>query len=461
MKKLTLVLSFTLSLFFGEIFAQNTQCVHCNMTIKDKLHRAEATIEGKTFNYDAIECLINHIKTKNKTHISLLKVADFKTGELVNAKKATYLVSENIPSPMGANLSAFKNFKHASILKSKQGGILYNWESIKEKFENSSFGANTHNHHRPDAHAPIGVMGDHLHSKGSFMVSFRYMDMTMKENKMGANNISNTEIHNNYMVAPNEMEMKMQMLGFMYAPSDNITLMLMQNFIKKNMSSTAKMMMGGMDMMEDFSTKSSGLGDMKLSALINLFNNHKTSLHINSSINIPVGEITAKDDTPMMNDAKLPYVMQLGSGTLDITLGTTYKENYANTSWGTQFLSIIRTGKNTENYRLGNIYQLNIWGAYNFKEYISFSGRILGVFQNKITGLDEDLNPMMVPAANINNYGGEKIKAFVGMNIAFPKESIFKNIRFGVEAGAPIYEYYNGIQMNENLTLNFGVKYSI
>ena len=461
MKKLTLVLSFTLSLFFSEIFAQNTQCIHCNMTIKDKLHRAEATIEGKTFNYDAIECLINHIKTKNKTHISLLKVADFKTGELVNAKKATYLVSENIPSPMGANLSAFKNFKHASILKSKQGGILYNWESIKEKFENSSFGANTHNHHMPDAHAPIGVMGDHLHSKGSFMVSFRYMDMTMKENKMGTNNISNTEIHNNYMVAPNEMEMKMQMLGFMYAPSDNITLMLMQNFIKKNMSSTAKMMMGGMDMMEDFSTKSSGLGDMKLSALINLFNNHKTSLHINSSINIPVGEITAKDDTPMMNDAKLPYVMQLGSGTLDITLGTTYKENYANTSWGTQFLSIIRTGKNTENYRLGNIYQLNIWGAYNFKEYISFSGRILGVFQNKITGLDEDLNPMMVPAANINNYGGEKIKAFVGMNIAFPKESIFKNIRFGVEAGAPIYEYYNGIQMNENLTLNFGVKYSI
>ena len=461
MKKLTLVLSFTLSLFFGEIFAQNTQCVHCNMTIKDKLHRAEATIEGKTFNYDAIECLINYIKTKNKTHISLLKVADFKTGELVNAKKATYLESENIPSPMGANLSAFKNFKHASILKSKQGGILYNWESIKEKFENSSFGANTHNHHRPDAHAPIGVMGDHLHSKGSFMVSFRYMDMTMKENKMGANNISNTEIHNNYMVAPNEMEMKMQMLGFMYAPSDNITLMLMQNFIKKNMSSTAKMMMGGMDMMEDFSTKSSGLGDMKLSALINLFNNHKTSLHINSSINIPVGEITVKDDTPMINDAKLPYVMQLGSGTLDITLGTTYKENYANTSWGTQFLSIIRTGKNTENYRLGNIYQLNIWGAYNFKEYLSFSGRILGVSQNKITGLDEDLNPMMVPAANINNYGGEKIKAFVGMNVAFPKESIFKNIRFGVEAGAPIYEYYNGIQMNENLTLNFGVKYSI
>jgi len=461
MKKLTLVLSITLSLFFGEIIAQNTQCIHCNMTIKDKLHRAEATIDGKIFNYDAIECLINYIKTKNKTHVSLLKVADYKTGELINAKKATYLVSENIPSPMGANLSAFENFKHASILKSKQGGILYDWESIKEKFENSSFGANTHNHHRPDAHAPIGVMGDHLHSKGSFMVSFRYMDMAMEENKMGTNNISNAEIHNNYMVAPNEMEMKMQMLGFMYAPSNNITLMLMQNFIKKNMSSTAKMMMGGMDMMEDFSTKSSGLGDMKLSAMINLFNNQKTSLHINSSINIPIGEITVRDNTPMMNDAKLPYAMQLGSGTLDVTLGSTYKENYANTSWGTQFLSIIRTGKNTENYRLGNVYQLNIWGAYNFKEYLSFSGRILGVSNNKITGLDEDLNPMMVPASNINNYGGKKIKAFVGMNFVFQKESIFKNIRFGVEAGAPIYEYYNGIQMNENLTLNFGVKYSI
>ena len=32
---------------------------------------------------------------------------------------------------------------------------------------------------RPDGHAPIGVMGDHMHKKGEYMMSYRYMTMNM------------------------------------------------------------------------------------------------------------------------------------------------------------------------------------------------------------------------------------------------------------------------------------------
>ena len=32
---------------------------------------------------------------------------------------------------------------------------------------------------RVDTHAPIGVMGDHLHKQGEIMVSYRYMQMEM------------------------------------------------------------------------------------------------------------------------------------------------------------------------------------------------------------------------------------------------------------------------------------------
>ena len=32
---------------------------------------------------------------------------------------------------------------------------------------------------RADSHAPIGVMGDHMHKKGKFMTSYRYMYMDM------------------------------------------------------------------------------------------------------------------------------------------------------------------------------------------------------------------------------------------------------------------------------------------
>ena len=33
---------------------------------------------------------------------------------------------------------------------------------------------------RPDGHAPISVMGDHMHEMGEWMVSYRYMSMDME-----------------------------------------------------------------------------------------------------------------------------------------------------------------------------------------------------------------------------------------------------------------------------------------
>lgn len=465
MKRIYLLSILFACLFLSKVHAQNsTQCIHCNMSIQDEFHKALAKIDDKTIHFDAIECLINYLKIQNENEFTSLEVSDYISGKLTNAKTATYLKSKAIPSPMGANLSAFKNKSEAINMQNKKGGNIYTWSEIKTKFKDSKFGAVDHSHHdhyRPDAHAPIGVMGDHLHTKGGLMLSIRYMNMAMEGNKSGTDNIDNSSIYNTFMVAPQNMTMDMYMLGVMYAPTDKLTLMLMQNIIKKNMDLTARMMMNGMPMLRDFSTSSSGLGDLKLGTLFSIFNNHKTSFHLNGSLNIPIGDIESRDDTPMMNDAKLPYAMQLGSGTFDVTLGATFKNNCTTTSWGIQFLTTLRTGKNSEDYRFGNVYQLNIWGAYKINNNISISGRILGISEGKLKGIDSDLNPMMVTTANTNNYGSDKIKSFFGINIAFSEGSSLKDFRFGIEAGAPIYENYNGIQMNENLTFNFGLKYNI
>lgn len=466
MKRIQILSTLLICLFFTNLQAQNkNQCVYCNMIIQDNLHKASAKLNNKTLHFDAIECLINYLKTKDVTTFFALQVSDYLTGESIDATTATYLKSKAIPSPMGANLSAFKNESEAIATQTDKGGEIYSWETILAKFNDSKFGVLDHSHHdhyRPDAHAPIGIMGDHMHEKGGLMLSFRYINMSMDGNKSGTDNISDDTIFNSFMVAPQDMTMEMYMLSVMYAPSNKLTLMAMQNIVKKDMNLTARMMMnGGMPMLRDFSTSSSGLGDLKLGAMYGLFNNHKSSLHLNGSLNIPIGDIENRDDTPMMNDVKLPYAMQLGSGTFDMTLGATYKINYTNTSFGTQFLSILRTGKNSEGYRFGNIAQLNLWGAYKLSKNFSISGRILGIMEGKLKGIDSDLNPMMVTTANIANYGSNKIKTYVGMNVSFPKTSSLKDLRFGIEAGTPIYEDYNGIQMDENLTLNFGVKYNL
>lgn len=109
-------------------------CSYCDMTIVDKTHAAQVvTNKGKSYKYDAIECLINEIAEKEEKNYAYILVTDFATPEkLIDAKKATYLVSEEIKSPMGANLSAFTNKDKAVIFKGK----LFDWNSIKERIRN-------------------------------------------------------------------------------------------------------------------------------------------------------------------------------------------------------------------------------------------------------------------------------------------------------------------------------------
>ncbi|MDE0514442.1 MAG: transporter, partial [Gammaproteobacteria bacterium] len=38
-------------------------------------------------------------------------------------------------------------------------------------------------------HAPIGVMGDHMHEKDEFMLSYRFMHMDMQGNRAGTDSI--------------------------------------------------------------------------------------------------------------------------------------------------------------------------------------------------------------------------------------------------------------------------------
>ena len=123
MKRIKILSTLLLCLFLNTLQAQNMkQCVHCNMNIQDDLHRVLAEIDNKTIHFDAIECLINYLKTNDEDEFSLLQVSDYETGQLIDVKKATYLKSKAIPSPMGANLSAFKRETTAMQIKNDKGG---------------------------------------------------------------------------------------------------------------------------------------------------------------------------------------------------------------------------------------------------------------------------------------------------------------------------------------------------
>ena len=112
-------------------------CSYCKMTIVDKQHASEiVTVKGKSFKYDAIECMINDLKTRNAEDIQIYLINDYADpGEFIPAESATFLISEGIPSPMGAFLSGFSNKEAAQSAMEEHGGHIYTWDLVKKEIK--------------------------------------------------------------------------------------------------------------------------------------------------------------------------------------------------------------------------------------------------------------------------------------------------------------------------------------
>ncbi|GAB5475070.1 MAG: hypothetical protein Mars2KO_31690 [Maribacter sp.] len=111
-------------------------CNFCSMTIVDRQHAAQyMTQKGRSYAFDATECMLNQLKTIDAVKVGLYLVNDYDTpGEMIDATQATYLISENIPSPMGEYLTAFATREAAQKAHDENGGTLYTWEQLNVHF---------------------------------------------------------------------------------------------------------------------------------------------------------------------------------------------------------------------------------------------------------------------------------------------------------------------------------------
>ncbi len=313
-------------------------------------------------------------------------------------------------------------------------------------------------------HAPIGVMGDHLHAKGEWMLSYRYMSMRMEDNIRGSDSISPEEIVSaglGLRVVPVEMTTNMHMFGAMYAPTDNLTLMLMLNYIEKEMDHITFQGMMGTTELGMFTTETSGIGDTKLSALYGIFDSDEHHVHLNLGLSIPTGSIDETDDilTPMNTrpTRRIPYPMQLGSGTYDIEPGITYTGKRSQWDWGTQLKLLFRLDDNDEGYSRGDTLTVSSCGSYRFSEWVAGSLRLTYSNSADINGADPQI-ALPVPTAQPRNFGGEKFDLGVGVNLIGNGNS--KGHRAAIEYTTTIEQHRHGIQMEMQDMVTLGYQFS-
>ncbi len=298
-------------------------------------------------------------------------------------------------------------------------------------------------------HGPIGVMAEHRHKPGEWMVSYRYMRMDMDDNYIGSDKVATGDVHAQFPVAPTSMDMQMHMLGGMYGLSDRTTLMVMVPYIEQEMDHRLR---NG----REFSTRSNGIGDVKFSGIIGLFEDNAHTVDMNLGISFPTGSINQRDATPVGPDPILPYPMQLGSGTHDFHPGLTYVGRADRLSWGLQFSSVLRWGHNARKYRLGNRYEATGWLAYEWAKWISTSVRLKKSHWGDIDGADPDLNTNLIQTADPTRQGGRRLDLLFGVNLIGTKPGPLYDHRLAVEVGFPVYVDLDGPQLNNDLHFTVG-----
>lgn len=327
---------------------------------------------------------------------------------------------------------------------------------------------------RPDAHAPLGVMAEHMHKAGEIMFSYRFMQMSMQVNRDGKHDLSSEEIvtgtPNRFFgmpmqpptlrVVPTRMETSMHMLGAMYAPNDQITLMGMVSYFTKRMDHLTYAGPAGTTRLGKFTTRSEGFGDTRLSALFRLGGSEHSQWIGNVGVSAPTGDIdkTGQVLAPngMRPTLRLPYPMQLGSGTWDPTLGVTHTNHEGPIGWGGQWSSILRTEGNDEGYRLGDEHKLTGWLSRTWAPSVSTSARLTYIDRGDIDGIDPKI-VAPVQTANPDFQGFKRVDLGLGANFLLSN----KRQRIAVEANIPIHQELNGPQMKMDWGITVGAQWAL
>lgn len=314
-----------------------------------------------------------------------------------------------------------------------------------------------HAHHEQANHnhngaVPLGVSGAHIHEKGEWMTSYKYMNMKMDGLREGDSNVSLSEFPYNpppagpagtFVVAPLQMNMEMHMFGAMGGITDRLTAMVMVPYTFMSMDHRAAN--GTL-----FTTETEGLGDVKLSSTYDLWTKEEHNVLLNAGLSLPTGDINSTDFTPAGgNNTQLPYPMQLGSGTYDLLPGITYLYTPQGAlSYGAQAKAVMRLGRNDRDYSLGDQFTFDAWAGYDMEEFGTATARLHFFGEANIDGEDSALNQDLITTARTDFQASQRID----LNLGYAYE--LGSNRFLVEGGLPLYEKVDGIQLEHDYSFS-------
>jgi nitrous oxide reductase accessory protein NosL len=455
----------------AETIESPKECRRCGMD-RSALARSRMLIsyaDGTVTGVCSLHCAAEEMQKNSGRQVTTIMVADYATTQLLDARSAVWVVGGKKNGGMNSPPKwAFAGKEDAESFVRESGGVINAFDGVLELAQKEVAGApETGQAHRHDHMGAGGQMifnpafGDdiyHTHPAGMWMANYKYMHMVQSGLRNGTTDVpaeNATPVGNKpfgYMMAPTSMTMDMHMVMVMYGLTDRLTLMAMGTYLDIEMEMVMNMGMGNRP---DSPMRTSGPGDTELRGIFKVDDHLTASL----GLGIPTGD-TEQEFVTMGKRFRAPYDMQLGSGTVDLKPALTYNalSGDALWNWGGQASYTYRAGHNGNGYSLGDSAKVTGWlqralgpAATWLRFAYNYTGRINGS-DPEIDKLLDPVTGASTPDADPNNYGGHRIDGFVGVSYTYGPFSL------GVEGGIPLYQYLNGLQLQNSWYLTAGVQ---
>lgn len=113
----------------GQVHWGEEACAHCQMAISDERYAAQAVdSRGRMWKFDSVECMAAFLGDAGLgAHTAW--IADGRTA-WIPADQASIVRSEQIRSPMGGGLAAFRDADMARAAAREVGGTIVEWQTV-------------------------------------------------------------------------------------------------------------------------------------------------------------------------------------------------------------------------------------------------------------------------------------------------------------------------------------------
>lgn len=323
---------------------------------------------------------------------------------------------------------------------------------------------------------PMNIPGGGVPATHEFRFKVQPVHMRMEGLRNGTTTIDPNSLlgmpnMGKFMAVPTSMDMSMLNLAAGYSLTDDLFIGAMAMYAHRRMDMRFNSMMQMTTGQSGFTMESDGFADTMLMTKYRLYADDPLipckQVSLFAALSLPSGSVDERNSThPVtMRQAELqPYGMQLGSGTVDPSLGVLYQGSSSPWWWGVNGVYTGRWYDNKRNYRLGDAVSLDLYTMYQLRyDWLvqlqlngNWQGRIRGGMDEVVSGASghatkgDPLSAFTTPLYDPANYGGTNLFATLGVQWQpVPLQII------DLQVGLPLYRDINGPQLETDWRLMF------